>query len=231
MPHGTSWFVVLARSAVMSFSVTGDAYGVLVPVKPTAVAKSRLLPLGDPFRTALAVSFVVDTVTAVLATPQVSCVLVVSDDHELARGLSALGAEVVPDGAGDDLNASLLQAAAELRRRHGDLRIAALCADLPALRSEQLSRALLAAADDQMSFVADTERVGTTACMAPDVDLFRPRFGPASRQRHLEAGAIEIDLPDIETLRRDVDTPADLAAARDLGVGARTAVLVTALRL
>ena len=207
-----------------------DAYGVLVPVKPPAVAKSRLSALGDDARAALVVAFAVDTVNAVLESPAVATVLVVTDDYRLAGALSDLGVTVIPDGAAD-LNGSLVQAAAELHRRRPDVKIAALCADLPALRPEQLALALAAAPPDVMSFVADTDGIGTTAVMAPTLELFRPLFGPESRQAHLDEGAVEIDLADIATLRRDVDTPADLVAARALGLGRRTSLVTTGLRL
>jgi 2-phospho-L-lactate guanylyltransferase len=208
-----------------------DAYGVLVPVKPPAVAKSRLSSLGDDARAALVVAFVVDTVNAALESPMVGTVLVVTDDYRLAGALSDLGVAVIPDGAASDLNGSLVQGAAELHRRHPDLKIAALCGDLPALRPEHLARALAAARPDVMSFVADADGIGTTAVMAPTLELFRPLFGPESRQAHLDEGAVEIDLADIATLRRDVDTPADLVAARALGLGRRTSLVTTGLRL
>lgn len=222
---------MLARSSVMSTSAGQPHYGIVLPVKAPAVAKSRLLGLGDRTRRDLVVAFAADTVTAALASPLVDVVLAVTDDFAFARGLAELGAEAVPDGTAGDLNGSLLQASAELHRRRPDLRIAAVCADLPALRSVELTRVLSAAADDRQSFVADSERMGTTVLLAPAPEVFMPRFGAGSREAHLLDGALEIDMDDISTLRRDVDTPADLAAAIALGVGARTSLVTTGLRL
>lgn len=227
MPH--AW--ILARSSVMSPYSEPPHYGIIVPVKRRAVAKSRLLDLGDEVRGDLVVAFAADTVTAALESPLVDVVLAVTDDAAFARLLVGLGAGAIPDGATDDLNVSLLQAAAELHRRRPDLRIAALCADLPALRPGELTRALSAAADDRQSFVADSERVGTTFLAAPSPRDFLPRFGIGSRAAHLSDGAKEIDLDDIGSLRRDVDTPADLEAAIALGVGSRTATVTLGLRL
>ncbi len=52
----------------------------------------------------------------------------------------------------------------------------------------------------------------------------RPAFGLGSRDRHRAAGAAkELDLPALRGLRQDVDTPADLRLAADLGLGPRTA--------
>jgi 2-phospho-L-lactate guanylyltransferase len=208
-----------------------DRYAVLVPVKPPAFAKSRLRDLGDDARRDLATAFAVDTVTAALACPSVERVLVVTDDHELARGLVELGVEVIPDGTTDDLNGTLLLAAAEMHRRHPALRLVALCADLPALRPDELATALGACSPDAMSFVADQQGVGTTAVVAPTLETFRPAFGPGSRQRHLDGGAREVDGVDVPSLRRDVDDRDDLAEAMRLGVGRRTSLVATLLGL
>ncbi len=74
--------------------------------------------------------------------------LVVTDDHVLARAMSDLGADVIPDGT-SDLNGTLLQAAAEMHRRDPALRLAAVCADLPALRPEEFSTALASSAAER----------------------------------------------------------------------------------
>jgi 2-phospho-L-lactate guanylyltransferase len=214
----------------MSASSAGAprAFGAIVPVKPSAVAKSRLSPLGDQTRVALAGAFAADTVAAVLDCPLVRTVLVVTDDHAVAEVMRALGADVVPDGLGDDLNGSLLKGAAELARRDPALRPVVVCADLPALRPGQLADALGAMPADRTVIVADAAAEGTTVLAAPWPGPLVPRFGPGSRRAHLDAGAAEVDRADIPAVRRDVDTPADLAAAIVLGVGPRTAsVLAT----
>ncbi len=203
-------------------------YAVLVPVKPPAVAKSRLAGLGDGVRRDLAAAFAADTVSAALTCGLVERVLVVTDDHDLAGALAGSGVDVLPDGA-DDLNGTLVQAAAEMHRRHPGLGLVALCADLPALRGEELGRAIAAASAEGMSFVADQERSGTTVVVAADLTSFRPAFGHGSRAQHLEAGAHEI-LVDVPTVRRDVDEPSNLYEALGLGVGERTALVTTALR-
>jgi 2-phospho-L-lactate guanylyltransferase len=210
---------------------TGRRYAVLVPVKRSAVAKSRLAQLGDDARADLAVAFAVDTVDAALGCPSVARVLAVTDDHVLAGGLRELGADVLPDGTSQDLNGTLVQAAAEMRRRDAGLEIVALCADLPALRSTELEAALRASAPDRMSFVSDVEGVGTTMVVAPDLARFRPHFGAGSRALHLAEGAHEIDVPDLPTLRRDVDDPLNLAQALELGVGPRTSLVAALLGL
>lgn len=197
-------------------------FGVVVPVKPPAFAKSRLGRLGDTVRRDLAAAFAADTVTAALRCEHVAMVLAVTDDHRLAAELAGLGAQVLPDGTTADLNMTLAIAAAEVVRRRPGLQVAALCGDLPALRPQDLDRALAAAPTDRMGFVADTEGIGTTLVTAPDLDAFRPAFGAGSRSAHLDLGAAEYVAHEVPSLRRDVDTPADLAAALELGIGAHT---------
>jgi 2-phospho-L-lactate guanylyltransferase len=204
---------------------------VIVPVKPPARAKSRLAALGDQARQALVTAFALDTVAAAAASPMVGAVLVVTDDHVLAAEALAVGACVVPDGVAGDLNATLVQAAAEARRRRPDLLPVAVCADLPALRPTELTLALGVASEHRVAFVPDRTGGGTTMLATGAVAAFAPRFGPESREAHLADGGHEIVEVDVPTLRRDVDTPEDLREALRLGVGAHTALVATGLRL
>lgn len=207
------------------------AFGVVVPVKPVAVAKSRLGPLGDDVRRALVTAFAVDTVAAALDCPAVARVLVVTDDVPMARRLRELGVDAVPDGESLALNASLQQGAAELLRRAPSLRPVALCADLPALRPTELAAALGEAHRTPAAFVPDAAGVGTTMYTASSLELFDPRFGAVSRSAHAARQATEIRSRGIESVRLDVDTPEDLRAAAELGLGPRTSWVVTSMRL
>jgi 2-phospho-L-lactate guanylyltransferase len=206
-------------------------FGVVVPVKQSAVAKSRLQSLGDDARRELVTAFAVDTVAAALECPVVERVLVVTDDVPLARGLRELGVDAVPDGEAGSLNASLRQGVAELLRRRPSLVPVALCADLPALRPAELGRALAASGASTRSFVPDAGGEGTTLYVASSLGDFDPRFGPRSRTTHVAYGAQELTVPGIDSVRRDVDTPADLRAAAELGLGPRTSWVVTTMGL
>jgi 2-phospho-L-lactate guanylyltransferase len=198
---------------------------VVMPVKVLALAKSRLAVLAGPRRSELALALASDTACAVLACPEIAHLLVVTDDPVAGSRLAALGAAVVADEPAGGLNAALAHGASVALRRWPGTGVAALAADLPAVRPEELSRALRAAAAAGPAIVADAAGVGTTMYAAPPGTAFAPRFGGASRARHGAAGARVLDLPDIPGLRRDVDTPEDLRAAVALGVGARTASL------
>jgi len=79
------------------------------------------------------------------------------------------------------------------------------------------------------SFVPDASGTGTTLYAVRPGARFRPRFGPRSAEQHRAAGAVELSLPGLTSLRRDVDQPRDLSAASDLGVGPHTAAVAARL--
>lgn len=193
---------------------------VLVPVKTLALAKSRLSGLPDERRQQLAAAFAQDTIAAVLDTPGVERVLVLTDDFRFADRLAATGCTVIPDGAGQDLNASLVQAAADARRRWPSLRPVVLTADLPALTAGDLARAL-SEVPAGPAYVADHVGTGTTLYTAAHPD-FSPSFGPGAADEHARAGATSI-AGELASLRLDVDDVGDLGRALVLGVGEATA--------
>ncbi|WNI19815.1 2-phospho-L-lactate guanylyltransferase [Actinacidiphila sp. ITFR-21] len=199
-------------------------WSLVVPLKPLAVAKSRLAPAAGPVRPALALAFAVDTVAAALACARVADVTVVTDDEVAGAEVAGLGAFVVPDEPAAGLNAALRYGAERIRGRRAGAAVAALNGDLPALRPAELSTVLRAAASAQeRAFLADAAGVGTTLLSAPPGFPLAPAFGGPSRARHLASGAREILLPDVASVRQDVDTGDDLRAALSLGVGPRTA--------
>jgi 2-phospho-L-lactate guanylyltransferase len=112
-----------------------------------------------------------------------------------------------------------------LRERDPHTAVGALQADLPALRPIELDAAVAAAlATRARAFTADAEGTGTTFLLAVAGVELDPRFGGGSAARHRASGAVPLDGP-WPSLRRDVDTPDDLAAAAALGLGAHTATL------
>ncbi len=196
----------------------------MVPVKRLAAAKSRLrgaLP-GVPHEE-LALALAADTLRAVLACPAVAEVLVVTDDARVAAAARAAGARVLPDEPDAGLNAAFRHGAAASTAGW----VAGLTADLPALRPAELAGALLAAQTGRPGarwFVPDAPGGGTVLLAAPPDVALDPRFGEGSAAAHAASGALPLT-GDWPTLRRDVDTAADLAVAVRLGLGPRTAVL------
>jgi 2-phospho-L-lactate guanylyltransferase len=202
----------------------------VIPLKPLARAKSRLSDTaGDGLRPGLALAFAQDTVAAALACPAVGDVAVVTDDALAGRELAALGASIVPDEPGGGLNAALAHAAAVVRSKRPESALAAMNADLPALRPLELTRVLDAAAEFPRAFLADAAAIGTTVLAARADAELRPVFGPDSRARHRASGAVELSLGEVDSVRQDVDTGEDLRAALALGVGPRTAAAAARL--
>ncbi len=206
-----------------------SGWSLVLPVKPLERAKSRLGEYAGQLRAELALAFALDTVTAALNCPAVARVLVVSSDPLAGARLARLGALLVTDEPGGGLNPALAHGAAHARRLAPNAPLATLSADLPALRPEELARVLAAVRLPGRAFLADSPGIGTTllAC-SPDRPL-APAFGGASRERHAAGGAVELTLPDVPSVRRDVDTGADLAQALALGVGPHTALVAAAL--
>ncbi|MCA1711016.1 MAG: 2-phospho-L-lactate guanylyltransferase [Actinobacteria bacterium] len=200
------------------------AWGLVVPVKRLALAKTRLQAYGDVLRQDLALAFAVDVVTAALASDAVEHVLVVTDDERARVALSGAGAVVVSDGPDAGLNPALAHGANLLPAGLG---AATVSADLPALRPDELTAALRAVPADRRAFVADAAGTGTTLLAAPVGQSLAPAYGQSSRDGHLVSGAAE--LPAGAGLRLDVDTPDDLRRALALGVGGATAAVAARL--
>lgn len=199
----------------------------VLPVKRLPAAKTRLRGALAVPHDRLVLAVVADTLAAVVACPRVAGTILVTADETVAGLGRDLGVRVLPDRPDRGLNAAL-DHGARLARTLGAERVAALTADLPALRTGELADALdtAAAAGRPRSFVADADGTGTTLLAATGVDL-APRFGPGSAAAHEASGALPL-AGDWPSLRRDVDTAADLAVTADLGLGVHTAGLLTA---
>ncbi|MDX3854993.1 2-phospho-L-lactate guanylyltransferase [Streptomyces sp. AK02-01A] len=201
-----------------------DRWSLVVPLKPLPLAKTRLTgSAGDALRPRLALAFAQDTVAAALACRAVRDVAVVTDDPTAAAELAALGARIVPDTPAAGLNAALAHGARAVRAVRPGAPVAALNADLPALRPGELARVLDAATEFPRAFLADAAEIGTTLLAASSNSELSPAFGGPSRIRHLSSGAVEIVLAEVDSVRRDVDTGDDLLVAAALGLGPHTA--------
>lgn len=200
----------------------------VVPVKPLGVAKTRLRgAVPSPTHPGLVLAMARDTVEAALACPAVARVVAVCDDPLVRAGLTAAGATCLPDTPAAGLNAALTFGA----QAAGGAPVVALTADLPAMRPADLAAALAEAAAladvagaaglGRRAFVPDLEGSGTVLLAAPAGVALDPHFGPGSAAAHLRSGAVRLDGA-WPSLRRDVDTAADLDAAADLGLGPHT---------
>lgn len=202
------------------------SWGLVVPVKRLALAKSRLSSFGDAARQDLALAFALDVVAAGRWAGSVEQVLVVTDDRRATEALSEAGARVVGDVPDAGLNPAIEHGASLLPVELG---VATVSADLPALRPMDIDGALGAVPLGGRGFVVDTAGSGTTLLAAAPGASLAPAYGIASRSVHRASGAVE--LPAAAGLRLDVDTPEDLQLALRLGVGTATAAVVRRLAL
>lgn len=188
------------------------AWTIIVPVKGTPGAKSRLG--GEPTeRAALASAIALDTIAAVISTPGVAVVVVVTGAAE-STAFERLGARIVRDD-GEGLGAAVGRGIRSVDGSVGDGSgggpVGILLGDLPALAPAELAAVLERASEWPRAFVADADGVGTTLITANGV-AHEAAFGGASRAAHLAAGYVELDVDDDSGLRRDVDTRGQLLA-------------------
>jgi 2-phospho-L-lactate/phosphoenolpyruvate guanylyltransferase len=201
-------------------------WSLIVPVKHLGLAKTRLARAAGDHREDLALAIACDTVAAARSCASTGAVFAVTEDPRARAALSRLGAVVVGGEPGGGLNPALEHGARIAAGRLPGFGVCALSADLPALRPAELERVLAAASADGRSFLPDSPGVGTTLLAATPGQRLAPAFEGASRARHLTGGARELLVPGVESVRRDVDTAEDLAAAAVLGVGPRTRALL-----
>ncbi|MEV7555543.1 2-phospho-L-lactate guanylyltransferase [Amycolatopsis sp. NPDC089917] len=196
----------------------------IVPMKRPAEGKSRLRGAVVPDRHAdLVLALAYDTLSAATSADGVRRVLVVAADPASVADLTELGVEIVTEPPRGGLNAALRHGEELLRRDSPSGLVGALQADLPALRTEDLTAALAEAAG-RRAFVADRQGTGTTLLLAGSGPL-APRFGEGSARAHTASGATPLTIA-AESLRADVDTADDLAHVRTLGVGKRSSTLL-----
>jgi 2-phospho-L-lactate guanylyltransferase len=199
----------------MTFRQTGkskrDSWTIVIPVKGTASAKSRL---GGS--TELALALALDTVVAAQGAARV--IVVTSPSASGAFDALQVLVAIDPGGGLNSAVAAGVEAA-------GDGPVAVLLGDVPALQTAELAGALAAAEQHPLAFVSDADGDGTVLITALQAADHAPAFGGGSRAAHLAAGYVELELPADSGLRRDVDTREHLAALASR-LGPRTAALL-----
>jgi len=200
-------------------------WSAIVPVKGHTEAKSRLE--ADPkSREALSRAFLTDVLAALAGSDQISQVIVVTDDADLAR-LSSSDVRVnllVSHGLNEDIQQGL-----DLL---GHVPAIVLTSDLPCLTTSALNEVLTLAHEHALSFISDTQGLGTTMLLAHDATTCLPKYGIRSHAQHVLAGFVELKSLDpvirdsLTRARRDVDTAIDLWDAERIGVGAATSALL-----
>ena len=199
----------------------------VVPVKAPTHGKSRLGPDLEEWRAALAAAFAADTLAALLDATRVALVVVVGGHGLPPSLLDHARVRTLPDPG--SLNAAAADGIAWTRRHLPDSGILILAADLPAATGVAVDRLLEATPARGVWVLPDLESVGSTGLLIGSGSVIAPDFGEESLSRHRAAGAVPVEMPAIEGLRRDVDTADQLSEATGLGVGQRTQAVLDAM--
>lgn len=186
----------------------------VVPLKNLAGAKSRLAELLTPDeRRALVLAMLRDVLKALLQTPALAGVHVVSSDAEVLDLARAYGAAALPDRT-DNLNDALTQAAGRCAATGADA-VLILPADVPLVTPGELEQ-FVAALDGTPGVVLAPSPDGGTNALLVRPPLALPfRFGPNSlAYHHQEARRRGLRVQQVRTpgLERDIDHPDDLLA-------------------
>jgi 2-phospho-L-lactate guanylyltransferase len=196
-----------------------DRWTIVVPLKGSARGKSRI-DVDPALRRRLAVAMALDTVAAASDTALVARVLVVVEDRIDGDRLSEIPGVQTLLTRRSGLNEAIEEG---LRSLVVDGPVAALPGDLPSLTPAELGAALAAASVHRLAVVADRQGTGTTLLTGSSAAVLRPRYGSGSLARHVDGGAVLLELPVGSGLRRDVDQLADLAGV----TGSRSLAVLT----
>jgi 2-phospho-L-lactate guanylyltransferase len=194
-------------------------------MKPLTKAKTRLRGVAQggsgalDAHAALVLALARDTLAAAAGAARVRRVVAICSDAVVCGALAVDGVESIPDEPAAGLNSALRYGEAVLRAADPVTAVAALLADLPALRPQELDCAIgHGLATGGRTFCTDRMGTGTTLLVAPPEHGLKPHFGPGSAAVHRASGARELS-GRWPGLGCDVDTAADLQLARELGLG------------
>jgi 2-phospho-L-lactate guanylyltransferase len=188
----------------------------VVPVRHLADAKSRLAPVLAPWeRVALAAAMARDVLEALLASPALASVRVVTADPAAEALARALGAGVIVSGKDRGFSAAA-DLAARTVGAEAPATLLLLPADVPLVRPATIA-ALVArhgARPPAVTLVQAAADGGTNAVLATPPDAVAFRFGAGSFERHGAAARerrVALRVAGAAELAFDLDRPADLA--------------------
>ncbi len=188
----------------------------VLPVKSFEQAKTRTA-LDAAARERLAAEMVTRTLRTLTKVAALDGVIVVTSEERAAAPARRHGFTVVADPhEHGHSEAARLGVAAALAA--GAERALLVPGDCPGLAAAELDD-LLAAATVGVTIVADRHGTGTNALVLTPPDAIPPSFGPGSFARHAalaRRAAQEVRAAEVPSLAFDVDTPADVEAAREL---------------
>ncbi len=185
----------------------------IVPAKPFTAAKSRLAASFSPAERAQLGAYLLDrTLRVAQKAGAFAEIIVVSRDPATRQLASALGARALAE-AGNELNLAVTQACREAQEC-GAASVLVLPADLPLLTVADLHQ-LCAAADTPATAVITPSRDGgTNALLLPLPAPITFAYGIDSFTHHVRQAvrsALSVRVVETDSLRFDLDAPADLS--------------------
>lgn len=192
-----------------------DDIWAVIPIKGFDDAKQRLSGAHPPaFRRQLAMTMAEDVLSAAVATPAITGVLVVTDDADAAALARRYGARVT-DACADQGQTAAVTAAARLLADEGIATVLTLPTDIPGITVAELTQLTGLHRGHAYTIVPAHDERGSNAILCSPPTRVPFAFGNDSFAPHVaSARALGID-PQIVPLERiglDVDNPKDLAA-------------------
>jgi 2-phospho-L-lactate guanylyltransferase len=188
----------------------------VVPVKNLTGAKQRLAArLGSSERRTLVLLMLEDILQTLRQVPELSGILVVTREGEVASRAARFGAEVLEEPVNDGYSSAVARAARELSRR-GAPSMLTIPGDVPAATSDEIARLLEASrAAPSIVLAPSRDGRGTNAALVSPPTAFELRFGEPSFEAHVararEMGLVT-EIVRLSGLGLDLDSPDDLDA-------------------
>lgn len=187
----------------------------VVPVKPFARAKRRLMPvLSLDERRSLASAMFADVLSALRNVPCLAGVIVVTRDPDAAALAHVAGAIVITEKRSAGQSAAVTQAARRLTES-GASGMLAIPADVPRITMADIEAIGLAhGGGPSLTLVPATKDAGTNAFACSPPLAVPCHFGRDSLRKHREAAraeGIDAKLVRLERVGHDIDRPDDLA--------------------
>jgi 2-phospho-L-lactate/phosphoenolpyruvate guanylyltransferase len=186
----------------------------LLPMKPLALAKSRLAPhLADADRQAVSLAMFQDVLECLCRATSIDSVAVVTSDRRLLDLAMRMRALAIDETAPRGLNGAVGLGTATCIDR-GATSVLIVLSDLPLITAEEVD-ALSANFPEapHVRLVRSHEGLGTNAILRSPPTVIGTRFGGRSFQSHVEAASaagVPYSTAELPGLGFDVDTIEDL---------------------
>lgn len=205
----------------------------VVPVKSFHLAKQRLSPmLSNDERSRLVRTMLVDVLTSLRATPGLAGIAVVTSDPQATKLAALFEARVIPDEAGNGLNAAVQQGLNLLDKAGAGALV--VPADVPFATADDYSEILSALNRYHVVLAPASSDGGTNALAMRSANFVKPCFGEDSFARHrtsARANGFQVGIVQSQRLGHDIDNINDIIASRKMNRNSTTSVFLEEIAL